>query len=58
MPMTRSCYYFLGNWTIWFGVPDHSVFLSQNPAVLLVADVSVMAVSYVIAFIAKTISRS
>jgi hypothetical protein len=58
VPVTRRCCCFLGNWTIWFGVLDHPVFLSRNPVVLLVADVSVMAISCIVSSIAKTISRS
>jgi hypothetical protein len=55
---TRSRCYFLGNRTIRFGVLGHPIFLSWNLAVLLVADVSIMAVSCVVAYVAKTLSRS
>jgi hypothetical protein len=55
---TRSCCCFLGNQTIRFGVPGHPIFLSQNSTILLVVDVSVTVVSYVVAFIAKILSRS
>jgi hypothetical protein len=58
MPVISSCSYFLGNRTIQFGVPDHPVFLSRNPAVLLVANVSVTVISCVVASIAKTLRRS
>jgi hypothetical protein len=58
VPATKSYYCFLGNWNIRFWVPDHPIFLSENPAVLLVADVSVTAVSDVVASIAKTLSGS
>jgi hypothetical protein len=39
------------------GRPNHLVFLSQNPIVLLVADIFVTAVSYIVAYVAKTLSR-
>jgi hypothetical protein len=55
---TRSSCCFLGNRTIRFEVLDHPVSLSQNPTVLLVADVSVTTISYVVASVAKTLSRS
>jgi hypothetical protein len=58
VPTTRSCCCFLRNRTIQFGVLDHPVFLSQNPVVLLVADVSVTAVSCIVASVAKTPSKS
>jgi hypothetical protein len=41
-----------------FGVLNHLVFLSQNPAVLLVVDVSTTAISYVVASVSMTLSRS
>jgi hypothetical protein len=41
--MTRSCCCLSRNQTIRCGILDHPVFLARSPAVLLVADVSVMA---------------
>jgi hypothetical protein len=57
MLVTRRCRYLLGNPMVWFGIPDCQVFLSRNPPVLLVADVSVTVTSYVVASMAKTLSR-
>jgi hypothetical protein len=39
------------------GKPDYPVSLSQNHAVLLVADMSVTVVSFIVAFVAKTLNR-
>jgi hypothetical protein len=41
-----------------FGVLDCLDFLSQGPSVLLVADVDITAISCIVAFMAKTLSRS
>jgi hypothetical protein len=41
-----------------FGILDCSIFLTRGPSVLLVADVLVTVVSYVVASMAKTLSRS
>jgi hypothetical protein len=41
-----------------FGILDCPNFLCWNPVALLVANVSVTAVSYVVSSIAKTLSRS
>jgi hypothetical protein len=43
---------------VWFAILDCLVFLLRGPSVLLVADISVMIVSYIVALIAKTLSRS
>jgi hypothetical protein len=43
---------------VQFGILDCPVFLSWSLPVLLVADTPVMPVSYVVASIAKTLSRS
>jgi hypothetical protein len=40
---------------VQFGIPDYPVL---GPHVLLVADVSVMAIPYVVASVAKTLSKS
>jgi uncharacterized membrane protein YecN with MAPEG domain len=40
------------------GKLDHLVFLSQSPIVLLVTDISKTVVSYVVASVDKTLSRS
>jgi hypothetical protein len=37
-----------------FGIPDYPVFLSRGPSVLLVADVFVMVVSCIAAFVAMS----
>jgi hypothetical protein len=39
------------------GKPDYLVSLSQNHAVLLMADMFVTVVSFIVAFIAKTLNR-
>jgi hypothetical protein len=49
---------FLKNQIIRFGVLNHLVFLSQNSAVLLVANMSVTVVSCIVATVAKILSRS
>jgi hypothetical protein len=41
-----------------FGILDYLVFLTRGPSALLVADVSVMAISNVVPSVAKTMSRS
>jgi hypothetical protein len=43
---------------VQFGNMDYLIFLTQGPSILLVANVSVMAVSCVVASVAKTLSRS
>jgi hypothetical protein len=43
---------------VHFGILDCPIFLSLGPPVLLEADVSIMAVSYIIASVIKTLSRS
>jgi hypothetical protein len=43
---------------VWFTILDCLVFLLRGPSILLVADISVMTVSYIVALIAKTLSRS
>jgi hypothetical protein len=43
---------------IQFSILDYPIFLSRGLRVPLVADVSVMVVSYVVASMAKTLSRS
>jgi hypothetical protein len=43
---------------VWFGISDCLIFLSWGSPVLLVANVSVMVVSYVKASVAKTFSMS
>jgi hypothetical protein len=43
---------------VWYGILDCLIFLSWGSPVLLVADMSVMVVSYVKAYAAKTFSRS
>jgi hypothetical protein len=43
---------------VWFGIPDYLVFLTRGLSILLVADMSVTAVSYVVASVSKTMSRS
>jgi hypothetical protein len=43
---------------IRFGILDCSIFLTRGPSVLLVANVSVTAISCIIASMAKTLSRS
>jgi hypothetical protein len=58
VPVTKSCCCFLGNRTIRFGDLEHLVFLYQNHVVLLVVDVSVTTVSYIVASVAKTLSKS
>jgi hypothetical protein len=58
MLATRSHNCFLGNRMVRFVIPDCPVFLTQAPSVLLVADVFVTTVSYIVVFMAKTLSRS
>jgi hypothetical protein len=41
-----------------FGISDCSIFLSRGFFILLVADVSITAISCVVASVAKTLSRS
>jgi hypothetical protein len=41
-----------------FGILDCLVFMSYNPPVLVVADVSVAAISYIVASMAKSLSWS
>jgi hypothetical protein len=43
---------------VQFGIPDYPIFLTRGPSVLLVVDMSLMVVSYVEAFVDKTLSRS
>jgi hypothetical protein len=43
---------------VWFGVPDCLVFMCQGPPVLLVAGVSIAAVSCIVALMVKTLSMS
>jgi hypothetical protein len=57
--LATKCYrYLLGNWMVWFGILDCLIFLPQRFSTLLMVDVSVVAISYVVAAIAKTLSRS
>jgi hypothetical protein len=56
--MTRNSCCLRGNRMVWFAILDCLVFLLRGPSVLLVADISVMIVSYIVALIAKTLSRS
>jgi hypothetical protein len=56
--VTRSYSGFLGKWMVWFDIPDCPIFLIRGPSVLLVVNVSITAVSYVVASVAKTLSRS
>jgi hypothetical protein len=49
---------FPGNWIVRFDILDCPIFLSQSSVVLLVANVFVVAVSYVVASMAKTLHRS
>jgi hypothetical protein len=55
---TRSYNSFLENGMVQFNLLDYLIFLTQSPSVLLVADVAVTAVSYIVASMAKTLSRS
>jgi hypothetical protein len=43
---------------VWFGIPDRLIFLSWSLPVLLVAGTPIMAVSCVLASVAKTLSKS
>jgi hypothetical protein len=43
---------------VQFGIPDYPFFLTRGPSILLVADMYITVVSYVVAFVAKTLSRS
>jgi hypothetical protein len=54
----RSYNAFLGNRMVQFGIPDYPVFLTRGLSILLVADVSIMVVSYIVASMTKTLSRS
>jgi hypothetical protein len=49
---------FLDNQIVRFGSIDCPIFLNRGPSILFVADVSVTAISCVVASIAKTLSRS
>jgi hypothetical protein len=40
-----------------FGIPNYQVFLSWNPAAWLVIDVSVTAISCVVASVAKILDK-
>jgi hypothetical protein len=42
---------------VQLGILDYPVFLTRGPSVLLVVDLSVRAISYVVASVAKTLSR-
>jgi hypothetical protein len=41
-----------------FGIMDYLVFLPRSSSALLMADMSVVAISCVVASVAKTLSRS
>jgi hypothetical protein len=43
---------------VQFGIPDYPVFLTRGPSILLVADVSITAISCIVASVDKTLSRS
>jgi hypothetical protein len=43
---------------VWFGILDCPVFLPRSSSALLMADVFVEAISYVVAYMAKILSRS
>jgi hypothetical protein len=53
-----SCNSFLGNRMVRFSILNCLVFLTRGTYVLLVADVSITAISYVVASLVKTLSRS
>jgi hypothetical protein len=57
--LATKCYlYLLGNRMVRFSIPDCLVFLPQSFSALLIADVSIAAISWVVASMAKTLSRS
>jgi hypothetical protein len=56
--VTKYYRYLLGNQMVRFDIPDCPIFLSRSFSALLMADVSVAAISGIVASMAKTLSRS
>jgi hypothetical protein len=55
---TKCCHCLLGNQMVRFGILDYPIFLPRSFSAMLMVDVSVAAISYLVASMAKTLSRS